>query len=327
MAERGGTDTSTRGAERGREAQKPTQIPPRGWKDVLTRVKAETKNDNVPLLAAGLAYYAILSIFPAIIAAITLWGLFADPGQLQQQITSLLQPLPQQAQDAIRPVLESATTGAGAGLSIGAIAGLAGVLWSASGGMAGMIKGVNAAYDEEETRGFLKVRGLALALTLGALVVGVIALGLIAVLPAVLDTLGLGSVGQFLARWLRWPVLFVLVAAALAVIYRLAPDRDDPKLQWVSWGAVVATVLWLIGSGLFSLYVSNFGDYGATYGALAGVIILLLWLFLTGFVVLLGAEINAEMERQTRRDTTSGQEQPMGDRRAQAADTVGDPAS
>jgi membrane protein len=317
MAERG----------RGREAEKPTQIPAPGWKDILTRVKAEAKSDNVPLMAAGLAYYAILSIFPALIAAITLWGLFAEPGQLQQQISSLLQPLPQQARGAIEPVLTSATQGAGAGLSIGAIAGLAGVLWTASGGMAGMIKGVNAAYDEEETRGFLKVRGLALALTLAAIVVGLVSLGLIAVLPAVLDTLGLGAVGQFLARWLRWPVLAVLVAAFLAVIYRFAPDRDQPRLQWVSWGAVVATVLWLIGSGLFSLYVSNFGDYGATYGALAGVIILLLWLFLTGFVVLLGAEINAEMERQTRRDTTKGEEQPMGERRAQAADTVGEPAT
>jgi membrane protein len=313
--------------ERGREATKPRQIPPKGWKDIAVRVKDQVKEDNLPLLAAGLAYYAILALFPTIIAAVTLWGLVADPAELQSQINSLMAPLPQEARAAIEPVLTSATNRAGAALSIGFVVGLALALFSASGGMAGMIKGVNLAYDEPQTRKFFKLRALALVMTLGAIVVGLIALGLVVVLPALLDSLGLGPVGEFLARWLRWPVLFVVVIVALGMIYRYAPERDNPQFRWVSWGAVIATVLWLIGSGLFSLYVTNFGNYNRTYGTVAGIVILLLWLFLTGFVVLLGAEINAEMERQTRRDTTEGEERPLGQRGADAADTVGEPAS
>lgn len=315
--------------ERGREATRPSQIPPRGWKDVLLRVKDQVKEDNVSLMAAGLGFYAVLAVFPALIAAVTLWGIVADPAELASQIESLMQPLPEDARQVIAPVLESATGRAGGALSIGFIVGLAGALYSASGGMAGMIQGINIAYDERESRGFVKLRGLAIALTLGAIVVGLIAIGLVVILPAVLDGLGLGPVGEFLARWLRWPVLAFLVVAALSMLYRNAPDRDNAQFRWLSWGAVVATVLWLIGSGLFSLYVTSFGDssYNRTYGALAGIIILLLWLFLTGFVVLLGAEINAEMERQTHRDTTTGEEKPMGERRAEAADTVGEPAS
>jgi membrane protein len=284
------------------------------------------KEDNVPLLAAGMAYYAVLAIFPAIIAAVTLWGIVADPAELGSQIASLLQPLPAAAREVIEPVLTSATGRAGAALSIGFIVSLAIALYSASGGMAGMIQGVNIAYDEDETRKFFRRRGLALVLTLGAIVVGLVAIGLVVVLPAILESLGLGPVGEFLARWLRWPVLAVLVMAALAVVYRYAPDRENARFRWVSPGAVIATALWLIGSGLFSLYVTNFGNYNATYGTVAGIIILLLWLFLTGFIVLLGAEINAELERQTRRDTTTGEERELGTRRAEAADTVGEPS-
>ncbi len=265
-------------------------------KDVLVRIKNKMKEDNVSLLAAGLAYYAVLSLFPAIIAAVTLWGIVADPGELGSQINSLMQPLPSAARDAIEPVLTSATSRAGAALSIGFVVSLAIALYSASGGMAGMIQAVNVAYDERESRKFFRLRGLALLLTAGAIVVGLVAIGLVVVLPAILESLGLGPVGEFLARWLRWPVLAVLVVAALGAIYRYVPNRDHARFQWVSWGAVVATVLWLIGSGLFSLYVTNFGNYDATYGTVAGIIILLLWLFLTGFIVLLGAEINAEME-------------------------------
>lgn len=321
------TSTSTQdrdGGDRGRGAQRPTQIPAPGWRDVGKRVLAESKDDNVPLLAAGTAFYAILSIFPAIIAAVTLWGLVADRQQISEQIGSFTSALPEDAASILGDALTNATDSAGGALSITLVIGLATALYSASGGMAGMVKGINLAYDEKETRSFFKVRGLALVLTLGALVIGLVSIALIAVLPAVLDSLGLGPVGEFLARWLRWPVLAALVVAGLAVLYRYAPDREHPKFAWVSWGAGIATLLWLIGSGLFSLYVTNFGEsgYARTYGAVAGIIILLLWLFLTGFIVLLGAEINAELERQTRRDTTTGSEQPLGERRASAADTV-----
>lgn len=310
---------------RGRQATKPVQIPPAGWKDILNRVKEEAKADNISLLAAGVAFYAVLALFPVVIAAVTLYGLVADPVQIEQQVGSFVGGLPQ-AGPIILDQIRNATSSSRAGLSLGAVVSLLVALYSASAGANGLIQGVNVAYDEQETRGFLKVRALALLLTASGLVTGLVAIGLVAVLPAIIDSLGLGRIGETVVRVVRWPVLALLVAAGLSLLYRYAPDRQPARAQWVSWGAVVATVLWLIGSGLFSLYVSNFSNYGATYGALAGIIVLLLWLFLTAFTALLGAEINAEMERQTCRDSTTGREKPLGTRGAYAADTVG-PAS
>jgi membrane protein len=198
------------------------------------------------------------------------------------------------------------------------------VLWSVSSGVQGLVKSLNLVYDERETRGFLKLRGLSLLLTLGAIVVAVVALVLITVFPGVIDDLGLGQAGELAASIVRWVVLALLVLVAVAVLYRFAPDRANPRWRWVSWGAVVALVLWLLGSVGFSWYVDNFGKYNQTYGALAAVIILLLWLFLSSFAVLLGAEFDAETERQTSKDTTTGPERPLGQRDAEVADTVGE---
>jgi membrane protein len=194
-------------------------------------------------------------------------------------------------------------------------------LWSASGGVGQLISAVNTAYDEEENRGFVKRKLLALGLTLSAIVFMVIMISLVAVAPALLDLLPSGPV-----RWLievaRWVLLVVLVAVALAVLYRVAPARDAPKMLWVSAGAGVATVLWVIASVGFTIYVSNFGSYGKTYGALAGVVVLLLWLWITCYAILLGAEINAESEEQTLSDTTKGEPQPIGQRGAVKADST-----
>jgi membrane protein len=302
----------------GREADRPTEIGGTGWKAILKRTMGEIKEDNVALLAAGVAFYFWIALIPAIIAAIMIYGLVADPQQIQSQIQSLLSSLSSDAQSVIsQPIRQAATAG---GLSIGVAVSLAAVLWSASGGMNGLIKGIGIAYDEPDERNFAIKRGLAILLTLGGIVFLSVAVLLIGVIPAVLDSLGLGSVGQIAVNVLRWPLLAVTIMVALAVIYKVGPDRDDPKVRWVSFGAVIATILWLIGSGLFSFYVTNFGSYNKTYGALAGVIILNLWLFLTAFVVLLGAEINSEMEAQTRKDTTRGEERPMGERDAVKAD-------
>src|SRR6185437_12403613 len=197
-------------------------------------------------------------------------------------------------------------------------------LWSASSGTGNLLKAINIAYDEDENRGFLKVRGIALALTLGAIVFVLLTLALVAVVPVVLNVLPLGPVGTVLAQVLRWVLLVALVVAALAVTYRIAPDRDQPRFSWVTTGSLVATVLWIIGSIAFSLYVNNFGSYNKTYGAIAGVVVLMLWLYLTSYIVLLGAEINAESERQTREDTTRGAPAPRGERGAAAADEVAD---
>jgi membrane protein len=308
----------------GREAEHPGQIPPRGWFAVLKRVKAEVKDDNVSLLAAGVAFYAMLAIFPAIIAVVTVYGMVANPNQVQSQVSQFTKSLPSGAGDLLTSQLTNVVQAGRQALSIGLVLSLLALLWSVSSGVQGLIKSLNVIYDERETRGFVKLRGLSLLLTIGAIVVTVIALALITVFPGVIDNLGLGRAGQLAASVARWVVLAVLVLIALGVVYRLGPDRASPRWRWVSLGAVVALVLWLLGSVGFSWYVDNFSKYNQTYGALAAVIILLLWLFLSAFAVLLGAEFDAETERQTARDTTTGPERPLGRRDAEVADTLGE---
>jgi membrane protein len=312
------------GEAAGRRAERPSEIPPRGWFAILRRVKAEVKEDNVTLLAAGVAFYAMLAIFPAIIAVVTVYGMVADPNQVESQVGEFAKSLPSGADELLTEQLRNVTQAGRQSLSIGLAVSLLAVLWSASSGVQGLVKGLNLVYDERESRGFLKLRGLSLLLTLGAIVVAVVALALITVFPAVIDDLGLGQAGELAASIARWVVLALLVLVALAVVYRLAPDRANPRWRWVSWGAVVALVVWLLGSVGFSWYVDNFGKYNQTYGALAAVIVLLLWLFLSAFAVLLGAELDAESERQTARDTTTGPERPLGERDAEVADTLGE---
>jgi membrane protein len=309
----------------GKDAEKPTEIPPRGWWQVVRRAFKESSADNVPILAAGVAFFAFLAIFPAMIAAITLYGIFADPETVAAQVRDLSAALPEQAQPILADQLQSVASASGGALGIGLVVSLLAAVWSASSGTGNLLKAINIAYDEDESRGFLKVRGIALALTLGAIVFLLLTLALVAVVPVVLNVLPLGQVGTILAQVLRWVLLVALVVAALAVTYRIAPDRDQPRFSWVTTGSLVATVLWIIGSVAFSLYVNNFGSYNKTYGAIAGVVVLMLWLYLTSYIVLLGAEINAESERQTRADTTRGASAPMGERGAAAADELARP--
>lgn len=312
----------------GAHAEKPTEIPRRGWVQVVKRAWKEAKSDQVPLLAAGVAFYSFLALFPAMIAAVMLYGLVRDPADVQRQVDELSATLPSDAASLLTTQLEALTTTSSSSLGLGLIISLVLALWSASGGVGNVMTAVNLAYDEEETRGFVKRKLLALGLTLGAIVFVVVAVGMVAVAPAVLDNL----VGAGPLRWTleaaRWLGLLVAMSAALGILYKLAPDRDAPKFRWVSIGSVVATVLWLLASLGFSLYVDNFGSYNKTYGALAGVVVLLLWLWLTMYVVLLGAEVNAEAEQQTAEDTTVGPEEPLGQRGAVKADSVpGDPGS
>lgn len=306
----------------GGEADTPTQIPARGWLQVTKRAWQEGKDDNVSMLAGGVAFFAFLSLFPALIAAITIYGLVAEPETVARQIEGLAGSLPEESRGLIAGQLNSIVQGSGGALGIGLVISLLAALWSAAGGTGNLMQAVNLAYDEKESRGFLKLKGIAIALTFGAILFVLLTLALVAVVPPVLETLQLGILGTVLAQVVRWGLLVALVVAALAVVYRVAPDRDAPKFLWVSTGALVAAVLWIIGSVLFSLYVNNFGSYNKTYGAIAGVVVLMLWLYLTSYIVLLGAEINAESERQTRKDTTTGEDLPMGERGAEAADQV-----
>jgi membrane protein len=314
------------GDDRGRDAEAPGDVPATGWKDVGLRVKDEMKEDQVPLLSAGVAFYLLLAMFPALAALVSVYGLVADPEQVSQQVSDLVGTLPEDAQSLITDQLESITSqqqGVGVALAVSVL----GALWAASSGVKHLVEAINAAYDEREGRKFLKLRGLALALTLGGVLFAAVAIGVIAVLPVLADQLPFGQVGQVVVQVLSYVGLAAAFAVGLAVLYRYAPDRDDPRWQWVSWGAIVATVVWIVASIAFSIYVRNFGSYGETYGSLSAVIVLMLWLVITAFAIILGAEINSELEAQTERDSTVGEPQPMGTRDAVKADNVGEPAA
>lgn len=306
----------------GRRAEKPGEIPVRGWKQVLLRVKDQIQRDHLKVASAGVAFYFLLALFPALAATVSIYGLAFDPQGVEQQVTAMAQALPQQASDMIGEILKSIADKPNTKLGWSMLAGLALTLYSAKQGISALFEGVNIAYDEIDERGFFKKNGLELIFTLGAILVVLLLLALVVAFPAVIDRLALPAVVDVALRLIRWVLLAVVLSAALGMIYRVAPHRSDPKFRWVSWGAVIATVTWLIGTVLFSQYVENFGSYDKTYGSFAAVIILMLWLFLTAFIILLGAEINAELEHQTRKDTTTGGEQPMGQRGAFHADHV-----
>ncbi len=308
----------------GATAESPQEIPARGWLQVVKRGWAEAKADQVPLLAAGVAFYAFLALFPAMVAVVIIYGFVADPATIATQVQSVTEAMPADARQLIIEQLNTLSGQRRAGF--GALIAVVLALWSASAGVANLMTAINTAYDEDETRSFVKKRGTALALTLGASVFMVIMLALVAVVPAVLDAIGAAGPLLVLFQILRWVVIAVIITVALAVLYRVASDRNAPKIRWVSVGAGAATVLWLLASVGFSIYVSQFGNYAKTYGALAGIVVLLFWLWITAYAILLGAEINAESEQQTVADTTTGEPRPLGDRDAVKADSVPDPS-
>jgi membrane protein len=306
-------------------ADKPTGIPWRGWKQIVKRAWAENKADNMPIIAGGVAFFGFLSIFPTLIAMISIYGLVASPETVSSEVDTLAKNLPHSAAELIATQLKSITNNSGGSLSVGLVVSILTALWSASSGMSNLITAVNIAYDEVETRSFIKLKSLALALTLGGIIFVLITFSLVAVVPAVISALPLGIVGAVLAQVVNWLLLLAVFAGALSILYRIAPDRDAPRFRWVSLGSVVVTVLWALVSLAFAFYVNNFGSYNKTYGAISGVIVLMLWLYLTCYLVLLGAEINAEAEHQTARDTTEGKPEPMGTRDATVADSLPDP--
>lgn len=302
----------------GGDADKPTEIPARGWVEVVKRGWAEAKVDQVPLMGAGVAFFAFLALFPGIIALVTLYGLFADPAVIAQQVDSL-SALPSEVRELI---VNQINTMNRAALGWSAAVSIAIALFSASGGVNNLMTAINIAYDEQDKRNAVVKRLIALGLTVGAVVFIVLTLVLVGVVPPLINAaFGDNPVASVLLEVARWVLLIVLVSGVLAVLYRLAPDRDAPKLRWVSVGAAVATLLWLVASVGFSLYVSIFGNYAKTYGVFAGIVVLLMWLWITSYAILLGAEINSEAEQQTAQDTTEGPSKPMGERDAVKADS------
>jgi membrane protein len=307
----------------GLQAERPSEIPKPGWFQIVKRAWKEAKKDTVPLLAAGVAFYAFLAMVPTLIALVMIYGLVTDDeAAVQEQIQSFGSALPSEVETLLTEQMNSLVATSDRALGIGLIVALLLALWSASGGISNLITALNVAYDEEDERGFVKSRLLALGLTIGAIIFMVLAVALVAALPVILDALDLPGWLKALVQAGRWLGLVVAVLVALAILYRLGPDRDAPKFRWVTVGAIVATVLWVIGSVGFSFYVDNFGSYGKTYGTLAGVVVLLLWLWLSSYAALLGAEVNAEMEQQTIKDTTKGEPEPLGQRDAVKADSI-----
>ncbi len=313
--------------ERGRDALRPTEIPLKGWKDILLRVKEQLERDHVSIIAAGVAFYAFLAVFPAIAAIVSIYGLLTDPGTVQQHLAELTSVLPKDAHDLLAEQLSGLTKRSDSTLSLGAFIAIVAAIWSAKKGANALIEGMNIAYHEVDDRGFFKKTLVTLAFTSGAVVMAIVSGVLVVGLPAALGNLGLPDFLAVLLSVARWLILSVILLCALAVIYRYAPHRSRPRWRWVTWGSVVAVTLWLVASWGFSYYVSNFDSYNKTYGSLAAVVILLMWTFISSYIVLLGAEINAEMEHQTERDSTCGEEQPMGNRGAYHADTLGKSSS
>lgn len=308
---------------RGRDAERPRDIPGAGWKDVLARVKTEMSEDNVSLVAGGVAFYGLLAIIPALAAAVSIYGLFVTPATIEQQFATVADILPTQAREILTSQLQRIAGSGGAALGWAAALSLLLTLASAMKGAKALIIATNIAYEERETRGFVQLNLLAFALTLGGVLFVILSLVFVALLPAVIDFLPLPDWARTAVSALRWPVLGLLLILGLAALYRYAPARSHAKWRWLTWGSALATVLWLVGSALFSYYVSNFGSYNETYGSLGAVVILLMWFYLSAYAVLVGAEFNAETEHQTARDSTIGPVRPLGERGAYVADTVG----
>lgn len=266
------------------------------WLQVVLQGWQQSTADQVPLLAAGVAFFGFLALFPAMVAFTLIWGLVADPASVTQQAAWLTQSLPEEARGLVEGQLQQLAGASGQSLGWGLVVAVLIALWSTSGGVGNLINALTAAYGGTKTRGFVKDKLTALALTLGAIVFMVVMVALIAGVPVVLQVLGVGDTWRWLSEVVRWLLIVGLLLLALAVLYRVAPDRREPRMRWISEGAVVAALVWLVASIGFSLYVSLFGNYAKTYGALAGVVVLQMWLWLTSFAILLGAEINAAVE-------------------------------
>jgi membrane protein len=273
------------------------------------------------LSAAGVAFYAFLAMIPAFAALLAVYGLVADPEQAASRVEELLSTAPEEARSLLGDQLRTLAERSGGALSLTLVAAVALSLWSASAGVAHLMEAIGVVYDERDERSFVVRRGVALGLTLAGVVGTAVALGLVAVLPQVVEDAG-AEVLVWPARVLGWAVVAVGFVVSLSVLFRVSAHRRDPEWRWVTPGSVLALVAWLVATVAFSVYASRFGSFDETYGSLGAVIVVLLWLDLTALVVLFAAEVNAELEHQTARDTTTGEDRPPGSRDAEMADRV-----
>lgn len=271
-----------------------------GWWATARRVKADVSERNLSMVAAGAAFFGLLALFPALAAAVALYGLFTDPGAVGRHLDLVAGFVPEEGRMILEQRLAriAATTDTSLGLS--AAGALLVALWSSAKGVKSLMTALAIVYDEQERRGFLRLNATALLLTLAMLIVVPLSLAVVAVLPALIELLPLPEVAATAARWLRWPLIGAVAAGAIALLYRYAPPHDDRHRHGHWAGAIVATLLWLVGSALFSWYVSSFGSYNETYGSVAAVAVLMMWFWLSAFAVLIGGEVNAALDAPRR---------------------------
>ncbi len=306
----------------GQEADTPSQVPARGWKEILLRTYREFNDDRLMLVSAGLTFYVLLAIFPALSALVSIYGLFADPATVAEHLETLRGIVPAGGLDILAETMGRLTSHGTATLGLGLLFGLGVALWSANSGMKSFFDALNIVYEEEEKRGFVRLTLVTLGFTLALIAFLLLALGAVIALPIALDFMRLGGLedGLLLARW---PVLLLLVVAiGISVIFRYGPSRETARWRWVTWGSALASILWIVVSLLFSWYAENFGSYDETYGSLGAAVGFMTWIWVSSMVILLGAELNAELEHQTAKDTTTPPERPRGGRGAQMADRV-----
>lgn len=307
---------------RGRHAASPEQIPVRGWRDILWRAWKEFGADQIMNVSAGVAFFGILALFPAMAAFVSLYGLFGDIGEAQKQLAALTGVLPASSLTFIGDEMTRIASTKTSSLSVTFAVSLVLSIWSANAGVKGLFVGLNVAYEEREKRSFIKLNLISLAFTLLTILFLTLAMAAMVAAPVIMQRLSLDPGSRLLAV-LRWPALLVVVMAGLSLLYRFGPSREQARWRWITFGSAVAAAGWLIVSLLFSWYVGTFAHYNVTYGSLGAIIGFMTWLWLTATVILLGAELNAEVEHQTVTDTTTGAPLPMGMRGAKMADRLG----
>jgi membrane protein len=320
-----GSTGAPHGGGRGRNAEKPAEIPAKGWKDIAWRVFDGIQDDRVLLVAAGVSFYALLALFPATAAVVSLYGLFADASTINEHLRLISGFLPEGALEVIGDQVKRIASQGQGTLGFAFLVTLGLSLWGANAGTKSIFDALNIIYKEPEKRSFVGLTLCSLLFTLGGIVLVLLAMAGIILVPVALKLLGIPQQsGAGLLTLLRWPLLYLVILLALACLYRYGPSRTHPQWRWVTWGSAVAGAAWVVGSLVLSWYVANFGTYNATYGSLGAIIGFMVWMWLSTIIVLVGGEINAETEHQTAKDTTQGRRKPMGARGATMADEVGE---
>ncbi|WP_027575810.1 YihY/virulence factor BrkB family protein [Bradyrhizobium sp. WSM1743] len=326
-AEANSPETNPAGAAaqpgRGRRAKSPFEIPWSGWKDIFWRTYQRIDEDRLLATAGGVVFFGLLALFPAVTALVSSYALFADPATISANLQTLATMLPEGSFQIVEDQVARVVSNGNATLGVTFLFGLLLAIWSANAGVKAIFDALNVAYEEREKRSFIRLNMVSLAFTVGGIVALLLMVAAVVAFPLALNHLGMAPESKLIVALARWPLLFLILLVALAILYRFAPSRDAPRWQWLSLGAVTAAILWIAGSALLSWYLSEFANYNATYGSLGAAIGLMTWMWMSAIVIMFGAELNSEIERQTLRDTTTGRPKPLGSREAVSADTVG----